>query len=285
MNSLVVFSHLRWNFVYQRPQHIISRLARKWRVLFVEEPIFHPGDPRAELRSPHPGVTVLTPHTPLTAPGFHDDQIPLLSKLVANALARERIDDYGAWLYTPMALPLLQRLAPRFIVYDCMDELTAFRGAPRQLVQRENALLRVANIVFCGGPSLYEARRTRHCNVYHFPSSVDREHFSRGADAANTHPEIKTLSRPRIGFYGVIDERLDLALLEKMATARPEWELCIVGPVAKIDPVLLPQAPNLHYFGRRRYDELPSFLAGWDIAILPFAQSDATRFISPTKTL
>jgi len=285
MNSLVVFSHLRWNFVYQRPQHIISRLARKWRVLFVEEPIFHPGDPRAELRSPHPGVTVLTPHTPLTAPGFHDDQIPLLSKLVANALPRERIEDYGAWLYTPMALPLLQRLAPRFVVYDCMDELTAFRGAPRQLVQRENALLRVANVVFCGGPSLYEARRTRHCNVYHFPSSVDREHFSRGTDAANTHPEIKTLSRPRIGFYGVLDERLDLALLEKMATARPEWELCIVGPVAKIDPVLLPQAPNLHYFGARRYDELPSFLAGWDISILPFAQSDATRFISPTKTL
>ena len=285
MNSLVVFSHLRWDFVYQRPQQILSRLARTWRVLFVEEPLFGAGDPHAKLRAPQNGVTVLTPHTPLTAPGFHDDQIPLLSKLVASTLARERIDQYGAWLFTPMALPLLQKLEPRFVVYDCMDELTAFKGAPRQLVQREHALLRVANVVFCGGPSLYEARRERHCNVHLFPGSVDRDHFARGGDVALTHAEVKALARPRLGFFGVIDERLDVELLRTLATQRPEWEICIVGPVAKIDPATLPQAPNLHYFGHRKYQELPAFLAGWDIALLPFAQNDATRFISPTKTL
>lgn len=285
MNSLVVFSHLRWNFVFQRPQHVMSRLARHGRVLFVEEPVFHTGDPRADLRAVHPGVTVLTPHTPLTAPGFHDDQIPLLSKLVTNALVRERFDDYGAWLYTPMALPLLQKLDPRFVVYDCMDELTAFKGAPRQLEQRENALLRVANVVFCGGPSLYDERRERHCNVHLFPSSVDARHFARAADPASAHAEMRALARPRLGFFGVIDERLDIELLRTVAAERPEWELCMVGPVVKIDPASLPRAPNLHYFGLRSYDDLPSLIAGWDIALLPFARNDATRFISPTKTL
>jgi UDP-galactopyranose mutase len=285
MNELIVFSHLRWSFVYQRPQQILSRLARKWRILFVEEPIYSAGDPRAEMSAPHHAVTVLTPHTPLTAPGFHDDQIPLLQKLVGQALAREGFERYGAWLYTPMALPLLQKLSPRIVVYDCMDELTAFRAAPRQLVQRENALMRVANVVFAGGPSLYETRRSRHWNVHHFPSSVDRDHFARGGDVAITHPDVKALARPRLGYFGVLDERLDVALLRDIALQRPEWEICLVGPVLKIDRASLPQAPNLHYFGQRRYEELPAFLAGWDVAMLPFAKNDATRFISPTKTL
>jgi len=285
MNELVVFSHLRWSFVYQRPQQILSRLARTWRVLFVEEPVYSSGDPRAELSVPAPNVTVLTPHTPLTAPGFHDDQIPLLTKLLRQTLTRERFGDYAVWLYTPMALPLLTKLSPRIVIYDCMDELTAFKGAPRQLVQRESALLRVANVVFTGGPSLFEARRTRHFNVHHFPSSVDRDHFARGGDVAIAHREVKALSRPRLGYFGVIDERLDYPLIEAIAKARPEWEICLVGPTARIDPALLPHAPNLHYFGQRKYAELPAFLAGWDVAILPFAHNDATRFISPTKTL
>ena len=285
MNELVVFSHLRWNFVYQRPQQILSRLARRFRILFVEEPRYASGDPRALRSSPAPGVTVLTPHTPLTAPGFHDDQIPLLQKLVGQAIAREHFDAYGAWLYTPMALPLLTKLSPRIIVYDCMDELPAFKAAPRQLVQRENALLRMANVVFCGGPSLYEARRARHCNVHLFPSSVDREHFARGSDGALAHPEVKALGRPRLGYFGVLDERLDLELLAGIAARRPEWELCMVGPVLKIDRASLPQAPNIHYFGQRDYADLPAFLAGWDLALLPFARNEATRCISPTKTL
>ena len=282
MNELVVFSHLRWNFVYQRPQQILSRLARHWRVLFVEEPHYCAGDPRGELSAPCHGVTVLTPHTPLTAPGFHDDQIPLLTKLVGQALARERFADYGAWLYTPMALPLLTKLTPRIVVYDCMDELTAFRGAPRQLVQRENALMRVANVVFAGGPSLYETRLSRHLNVHLFPNSVDRDHFARGADAAFAHSEVQALARPRLGYFGVVDERVDADLLRDIAQKRPEWEICIVGPVAKIDAWTLPQAPNIHYYGQRSYDELPRFLAGWDVAMLPFARNEATRFISPT---
>ena len=284
MNELVVFSHLRWRSVFERPQQIVSRLARHFRVLFVEEPVYDSGDPRAELAIPCHNVTVLTPHTPLTAPGFHDDQIPLLTKLVGQALSRERFRSYGAWLYTPMALPLLTKLSPRIVVYDCMDELTAFKAAPRQLVQRENALMRVANVVFAGGPALYEARRARHVNVYLFSGSVDRDHFARGGDVALAHPEVRALARPRLGFLGVLDERLDIALLRDVAAARPEWELCMVGPV-DVDPAALPQAPNIHYYGMRHYDELPPFIAGFDIAILPFAHNDATRAINPTQTL
>jgi UDP-galactopyranose mutase len=285
MNELVVFSHVRWNFVYQRPQQILSRLARTWRVLFIEEPVYSAGDPRAQMSAPQTGVTVMTPHTPLTAPGFHDDQIPLLQRLVAQAICRERFDDYGAWLYTPMALPLLQKLSPRIVVYDCMDESTATRSAPRQLAQRENALMRVANVVFAAGPSLFDARRPRHAHVHLFPSSVDCDHFGRASDVASMPPEVKALARPRLGFCGVLDERLDLGLLRAVATRRPEWEICMVGPVVKIDPLSLPRLPNVHYLGERRYRDLPAFLAGFDIAMLPFAHNDATRLISPTKTL
>ena len=285
MKSLIVFSHLRWDFVFQRPQHLLSRLARQWRILFVEEPVFDAGDPWAELRAPMTNVTVLRPHTPLTAPGFHDDQIPILQKLLDQTVRREHLGSYGAWLYTPMALPLLQNLAPQVVVYDCMDDLGAFRLAPRQIVQRENALLKVANLVFTGGPSLHEARRHRHPHVHLFPSSVDREHFARASDPGPAADEVRLLSRPRLGYVGVVDERLDLELLRAMAVERPEWQVCVVGPVAKIDAAALPRLPNIHYFGQRRYDELPGFIAGFDVCLMPFAHNESTRFISPTKTL
>ena len=285
MNELVVFSHVRWNFVYGRPQQILSRLARTWRVLFIEEPQYLAGDARAALYAPQTGVTVMTPHTPLTAPGFHDDQIPLLQKLVGSALARERFDNYGAWLYTPMALPLLQKLSPRIVVYDCTNDASASKSAPRQLVQREHALMRIANVVFAAGPSLFDARRSRHGNVHLFRNGVDREHFARGADAACAAPAVKVLARPRLGFFGVLDERLDVDLLRNVAARRPEWEICLVGPVRNIDPLSLPRLPNVHYPGPRSYEELPAFLAGWDLAMLPFAHNDATRFVNPTQTL
>ena len=284
IDALVAFSHLRWDCVHQRPQQILTRLARKWRVLFVEEPRFHAGDPRAELHAPANGVTVLTPHTPLTAPGFHDDQIPLLSKLIATALARERIAAYGAWLSTPMALPLLRKIAPRFIVYDCVDEPSAVPDAPRQLVQREHALMRIANAVLCAGPSLYEARRDRHSSVHHVAGSIDRRHRAPSFDPASTHPDVKALSRPRIGYAGVVDARVDLALVRCIAAARPEWEICLAGPVVGIEPSALPQAPNLHYFGHRKHAELRALFAGWDVAILPFAQDPAARFRCPATT-
>lgn len=283
MPHLIVFSHLRWNFVYQRPQHLLTRLAQHFPVLFVEEPVVDAAQDRLEHLQPAPHIDLLRPHVTASAAGFHDDHLPALSAHLADFLEAHGIDDYVVWLYTPMALPLVGELKPRAVVYDCMDELSAFRGAPRQLAQRESALYQVADLVLTGGPSLYEARRERHPQVHLFPSSVDAAHFAsaQGGDhAAQQH-----LPRPRLGYYGVIDERLDLDLVTALADAHTDWQVVMVGPVAKIAPESLPQRPNIHWMGQRAYDELPTFVAGWDVCLMPFAMNEATRFISPTKTL
>lgn len=283
--ALIVLSHLRWEFVFQRPQHLMTRLAEHFRIYFVEEPQLHDAPPRLQVRRVADNLTVCVPHTPIAAPGFHDDQLAALEMLLEDLVEREALREPLVWLYTPMALPLAEKLAPRVMIYDCMDELSAFLNAPRQLIQRENALLRRADLVFTGGPSLFEAKRDRHPSVHCMPSSVDAAHFAQALSADVDHPAQVAIPRPRLGFYGVIDERLDLPLLDAIATARPDWQLVLVGPVVKIDPATLPQRPNIHYLGQQPYDELPQFLAGWDVCLLPFALNEATRYISPTKTL
>ena len=291
MPHLVVFSHLRWNFVFQRPQHLLSRLSREFPVVFVEEPLRSDEPARLERTSPAPGVQVLRPHTPVEAHGFHDDQLSLLEPLVADWLAQEGIDDYLVWFYTPMALPLLNGIAPRAVVYDCMDELSAFKGAAKQMRQRETALLKRAELVLTGGPSLYEAKRSLHDNVMCLPSAVDAAHYAHANAVA--HPERMAradalqggIGRPRLGFFGVIDERIDVGLVAAAADAHPDWQLVMVGPVVKIDPASLPQRPNLHWLGQQPYEILPQLVAGWDVCLMPFAINESTRFISPTKTL
>ena len=283
MTTLVVFSHLRWDFVYQRPQQLMSRLAMNHPVVFVEEPI--PGAESAwlEQHSPCAGVTVLRMHLPSHGAGFHDDHVGGMREMLGNYLRDRRIDDYLLWFYTPMALPLAEGLTPRGRVYDCMDELAAFDFAPPALIARENALFDAVDLVFTGGRSLYESKRSRHADVHCFPSSVDHGHF--GRRDVEDHPDQRAIAHPRLGYYGVIDERLDLDLVGAVADAHPEWQIVMVGPVVKIDRAGLPQRPNVHWMGQRRYDELPAFLSGWDVCLMPFALNASTRFISPTKTL
>jgi UDP-galactopyranose mutase len=283
--SIIVFSHLRWDFVFQRPQHVLSRLAKHYRVFFFEEPIVGSSHHQLQIDEPAPNVRVCRPHSTVASPGFHDDQIPILQQMLMEMLEREHIHDYAVWFYSPMALPLMQDLAPKVVVYDCMDELAAFRNAPRQLLQRESALLKIADVVFTGGPSLYRAKRDRHPSVHCFPSSVDAMHFGRAKDRHIDHPLQQRLPQPRLGYFGVIDERLDLELIEALAMRRPQWQIVMVGPHAKVDPATLPRRPNIHYFGQQAYEDLPRFVAGWDVCLLPFALNEATRFISPTKTL
>ncbi|WP_425252385.1 NAD(P)-binding protein [Janthinobacterium sp. NFX145] len=282
MRTIIVFSHLRWNFVYQRPQQLLSRLAQFYRVVFVEEPVWDDGASRLELSTPAPNVTVCQPRTPVQAPGFHDDQLAVLQPLLSQITPA---DDPIVWFYTPMALPLLPALHAGLVVYDCMDELAAFKNAPRQLLQREAALLARADLVFAGGPSLFEAKRTRHANVHCFASSVDTVHFEQALDRHNGHPAQAEIGRPRLGYYGVIDERFEPALVAALADAHPDWQIVLVGPILKIDPASLPQRQNIHYLGQQPYQALPHFLAGWDVCLLPFASNEATRFISPTKVL
>jgi glycosyltransferase involved in cell wall biosynthesis len=283
METIVVLSHLRWDFVYQRPQHLLSRLAEHYHIVFFEEPVFHPREHLAVISTPHPNVVVWKPCTPVEAAGFHDDQLPYLLPLFRQVVSE--CDDYMVWFYTPMAIPLIDGLTPQLVVYDCMDELAAFKNSPKQLLQRENALFNVTDIVFTGGPSLFRAKQGRHSNVHCFPSSVDINHFSQGLDPGNEHSTHNAMPRPRVGYYGVIDERIDMNIIAAVADAHAEWQIVMVGPVVKIDPAALPQRQNIHYLGQWPYEELPQFLASWDVALLPFAINESTRFISPTKTL
>jgi protoporphyrinogen oxidase/glycosyltransferase involved in cell wall biosynthesis len=285
LQSIVVFSHLRWDFVFQRPQHLLTRLARRYRIYFFEEPIPEAAADHLEVSEPASNVFVCRPHSTHASHGFHDGQIPTLQKLLGELIEREQIRDYAVWFYSPMALPLMKDLQPKATVYDCMDELSAFRNAPRQLLQRENALLKVADVVFTGGPSLFRAKRDRHPSVHCFPSSVDAAHFRRPDLRTSEHPLQRSLAKPRLGYYGVIDERIDLELLAALADATPHWQVCLVGPQAKVDPASLPRRANLHYFGQQPYEDLPHFVAGWDVCLQPFALNEATRYISPTKTL
>lgn len=286
METLIVFSHLRWDFVYQRPQQLLTRLAGTRRILFVEEPLHADvAEPVAEVQQPHPAIQVLRIHTPSTAPGFDDAQAGHIQQLVGEHLQSEGITEYSVWLYTPMALPLLMGLSPRAIIFDCMDDLAGFAGAPPQVESRTRTLLDIANVVFTGGPGLQQKHAHAHPNIHCVPSSVDAAHFAKGAQRDLAHEDLAQLPRPRLGFFGVIDERLDTDLIAALARRHPDWQLCMVGPVVKIDPAQLPRAANIHYFGQQPYSALPSFLAGWDVSLLPFARNDATRYISPTKTL
>jgi glycosyltransferase involved in cell wall biosynthesis len=183
-----------------------------------------------------------------------------------------------------MSLAFSDHLEAAAVVYDCMDELSAFKGAPPELIERERALMGKADAVFTGGYSLYEAKRDRHPNIHPFPSSVDIAHFAQARREQADPPEQAALPRPRMGFYGVLDERFDIALLDGIARLRPDWQFVMVGPVVKIDPADLPRRPNIHYPGGKSYAELPAWLSGWDVALMPFALNESTRFISPTKT-
>lgn len=280
--DLVCFSHLRWDFVWQRPQQLLSRCARERRVFFVEEPVFDEGPPRLDVRDARGGVRVAVPRLPYGSSPEEGDAAQ--ERLVHELLQREAIQRYVLWYYTPLAVPFTRALAPVAAVYDCMDELSAFVGAPPDLHALEAELFARVDLVFTGGRSLYEAKREHHPNVHLFPSSVETEHFARARDPQPDLADQAALPRPRIGWFGVIDERMDVDLLAGLADARPDWQLVLVGPVVKIDPATLPARANLHYLGPRDYEQLPRYLAGWDVAMLPFARNEATRFISPTKT-
>jgi UDP-galactopyranose mutase len=271
---------LRWDFVYQRPQHLMSRAARTRRVLYIEEARYDAQVPCMETVHDPSGVTVGIPHLPREAGPV------ALQTLVDFFLSGHDIKDheYVAWYYTPMALTFTAHAQPAITVYDCMDELSAFAGAPPGLRDAERALLARADVVLTGGRSLYLAKRDLHPNVHEFPSSVDVAHFGKARQPCADPADQAGIPGPRIGFFGVIDERFDRELVGRVAALRPDWHFVMLGPVVKIDPASLPQAANLHYLGSKSYAQLPEYIAGWDVAILPFARNEATRYISPTKT-
>ncbi|WP_372617130.1 glycosyltransferase family 1 protein [Falsiroseomonas sp.] len=280
---LLVLSHLRWDFVFQRPQHLMSRAAAAYEVLFLEEPVEEDiARPRLDCFERAGGVLVARPVLPRgLAPEFAlAAQRALLGGLLAPREGRPLV----TWFYSPMFLPVAGHLPASAVVYDCMDELSAFRGAPPAMLEMERRLLARADLVFTGGRSLYEAKQRRHPAVRCFPSSIDAGHFGQARGGLAEPAGLGAIARPRIGFFGVVDERMDLGLVAELAALRPDWSLAMIGPVVKIDPASLPQAPNIHWLGARDYRELPAHLAHWDLGFMPFALNESTRFISPTKT-
>lgn len=296
MQDLICISHLRWDFVWQRPQQLLSRLAKEYRIFFIEEPVTDTGIDKPFLESYSgrtPGaqpVTVVRLHYPSADHywiGHNDPRTQAnYETLLLDLIEHEEIHNPIVWLYTPMAAPFVEAIQPQLLIYDVMDELSAFKGAPAELKEADQRLLGQADLVFTGGASLYRARQPYSDHIHLFPSGVDIEHFARADRERFAKPaDIADLQPPLLGYFGVIDERMDRELLAYVAAAHPEWNLVMLGPVIKIDPQDLPQAPNLHYPGMKDYNELPVYLSHFEVALVSFAINEATRFLSPTKTL
>lgn len=280
---LICLSHLRWDFVFQRPQHLMTRFAQRRPVVYFEEPVRGVSAIGLSVRlCPASGVRVATPQVPDGIEGAC--LVAVQRQLLDELIAEMKIQAPVLWFYTPMMLPVARHLEASAVVYDCMDELANFRFAPAELLGLEDELIDRADVIFTGGHSLYEAKRERHPRVFAFPSSVDREHFAQARNPGTEPSDQSAVPEPRLGYFGVIDERLDLDLIAGLADARPDWSIVMVGPVVKISEDDLPRRPNIQWLGSRSYDALPAYLRGWDIALMPFALNAATQFISPTKT-
>ena len=291
---LIVHSHLRWDFVWQRPQQLLSRMAGSAPVLFVEEPLLLDDvrRERLEITEPAPNVFRAIPRLPAYLRDSYDAAVSTTRALVQQAVGRGgplagRFAGAVQWFYTPMPAPaMLGAFGERGVVYDCMDELAQFRFAPTDLPERERKLLANADVVFTGGHKLYQSKARYHDNVHFFGCGVDAAHFARARSADTAVPDdVAHLARPIMGYYGVIDERLDYDLLRTLAAQNPEASLVMVGPVVKVDPRELPQAANIHWLGQRDYQDLPRYVKSFDVCLMPFALNEATEYINPTKTL
>jgi beta-glucosidase/6-phospho-beta-glucosidase/beta-galactosidase/glycosyltransferase involved in cell wall biosynthesis len=291
--GIIVFCHLRWGFVWQRPQQFVSRYAKKHPVLFIEEPLFDlkDVDARLFLHRVMPNVVVACPH-------FRESDAKDKKKVMDGIIkfARQAVkvlNDDGEfnspilYYYNPMDVGWsLGQFNERAVVYDCMDELSQFQGAPKELLDNEARLLQTADVVFTGGYQMYLNKSKKNSNCHFFGCGVDVPHFAQALDPDTpVPPDIDFLPQPRLGWFGVIDERVDYPLLDKIAEVHPEWSIAMVGPVVKVDPNLLPHRPNLYWLGGRDYQVLPNYCKAFDVCLMPFAINSATQYINPTKAL
>ncbi len=283
--GIIVFSHLRWEFVTQRPHHIMTRLATLNKIIFIEEAIDHINSqdstsPHAHIFFPLPGITVVQPYR------NKNGETTELKTILEAIMIQQQISQPVLWFYSPAWVNIIDEVDHSLVVYDCMDELSAFKGAATSLISEEKLLLDKADVVFTGGKSLFEAKKKFHDHIFCFPSAVDHEHFrKKDNDDMMIPEEIRNISAPVVLYYGVIDERIDLGLLKDISDEMPQIAFVMVGPVVKIDPSTLPQNPNIYYTGSKPYELLPSYLKASAITMMPFALNESTRYISPTKTL
>jgi glycosyltransferase involved in cell wall biosynthesis len=291
---IIVHSHLRWDFVWQRPQQLLSRMSRNRPVLFVEEPFFvdEHNQPRLDVTRPMRNVYRSVPMLSSSLRGQYDQCIGITRELVRRAIGADGalqglFDKPVQWFYTPMAAPaMIGAFGEQAIVYDCMDELSKFRFAPRELIDREKLLMSEADVIFAGGFRLSQSKAQHHSNVHFFGCGVDVAHFEKARCADTEVPQALAAFDGRVaGYYGVIDERIDYGLLAHLAASLPDTSIVMVGPVVKVAPAELPQAPNIHWLGQQDYSELPAIVKAFDVCLMPFALNEATEYINPTKTL
>ena len=291
---ILVHSHLRWDWVWQRPQQFLSRFAKRHPILFVEEamPVADLDKPRAMLRdvASVPNLTVLRTEFPPSVLADREAVDAEQKRLVLATLAGPLSATFERpvqWFYDPMAaIAFAGQMNECAIVYDCMDQLSQFRGAPPELIRRERELLSLADVVFAGGPKIWKAKREHNANCHSYGCGVDVRHFGKArAEETEIPADLASLPGPRLGYFGVVDERMDYELVSALALAHPEWSVIIIGPACKVDPAGFPQHPNLHFLGARGYDQLPAYVKGLDVCLMPFAMNEATEFINPTKAL
>lgn len=259
----------------------MNRFAKQYPVFFIEEPLFYEYNDNYLIQSKGDNLNVVVPHLNKVDTSDHSKRLQFIMN---KFLQTEGINNYISWYYTPMALLFTNHLHPVITVYDCMDELSAFKFAPPELKNAEQKLLQKADVVFTGGHSLYNAKKHLHHNIYSFPSSIDKAHFEKARSVLTEPADQQHIPHPRLGFFGVIDERFDIDLIKYVADTKPEWQFILIGPVVKINKDNLPQNPNIHYLGIKNYVQLPDYVGGWDIALIPFAINESTKYISPTKT-
>jgi UDP-galactopyranose mutase len=252
------------------------------RVFYIEEPVFHAKSDRYDITLTAENVAIVVPH--MEGGAKRPDVILRQQELLTQLFAEEKISKYLFWYCTPLAVSIGEGFKPELTLYDCLDELSAISPVPDDVISCEQKLFKLADIVFTGGQSLYEAKKKFHDTIYPFPNSIDKKHFLTARSIKFDQPDQDSIPHPRIGFFGVLDERLDIELLTKLGQLRPSWHFIMIGPVTRIDPTSLPSMSNIHYLGTKRYEDLPNYIAGWDIAMIPYVHNETTRYTNPTKT-
>jgi glycosyltransferase involved in cell wall biosynthesis len=289
---IIAICHLSWDWVWQRPQQFLSRLAKTHPLLFVQTHCTDAPESFVRVRGTDssPQTTILEIHLPSSR--WHDGRFIDMERreLLQRALATDLKGDFDRailWINDPMAVTAYAgQLNETMIVYDCMDELTQFAGAAPELVDREKELTELADVIFCGGRKMRDKRLPTNPNTHFYGTGVDCRHFGKAMDPLlPIHHEIAGLPGPVLGYFGVIDERIDYKLIERLADEDPSWSIAMIGPVTKVDPASLPQRPNIHWLGGRDYQDLPALTKGMDVCLMPFAINAATEYINPTKAL
>ncbi len=289
----LIYSQVCWWGVWQRPQEVAKGMTEYHRVLYISPVQVHeclmryPDWKFIERIDKGRGITVFSP---MIFSGhyrwgliFRINRLLILSEL-RWLLRKERPVIF--FTNSPFVDYLVPRLRTSKVIYDVIDDFTAFDWAPQNASRMERYLLSSADIVFTGTYALYKKKKSFCKDATFIPCGVDFSRFQRPEDT-NPEPEpedIQGLPRPIIGYAGTLSERIDTSILSGLAERLPDASIVLIGPVHR-SLGRPPRAHNIHYLGLKRHEELPAYLHRFDVALLPFRLTKAAMAINPVKTL